>query len=176
MVMLIWLIGISGAGKTTLGLRLKEYYRKKERFAYMIDGDEVRAVFDEDLGFSRADRTANIKRIILAAYVLDRCGIDAIVCNISPFQELRDLARIKIAGYTEIYLKKTLAESINKDVKGVYAANKGKTDLIGLDIQFDEPQAPDLIIEVEQESVEQSLEKIIRFIEDKERNAKNSIC
>lgn len=165
--MVIWLIGISGAGKTTLGAPLKEYFEDKGIKSYMLDGDEVRSVFDNDLGFSREDREANIKRIILAAYALDRCGIAAIVCNISPFQHLRDLARTKIEGYNEIYLKKELAVSIENDVKGVYNENKGKTQLIGVEIGFDEPKYHDLLIEVDKESVDESLARIIRYIEEK---------
>ena len=168
--MLIWLIGISGAGKTTLGLRVKEYFDNKNRLAYLLDGDEARAVFDGDLGYSKEDREANIKRIILAGYVLDRCGIAAIVCNISPFQHLRDLARRKIAGYHEIYLKKDLDISRKNDVKGVYAENQGKTGLVGVEIGFDEPQYPDLVIEVDKESVEASFSRIIQYIED------NKLC
>ena len=165
--MVIWLIGISGAGKTTLGLRLQEHFKSKGNQSYLLDGDEVRAVFDGDLGYSREDREANIKRIILAAYALDRCGIAAIVCNISPFQHLRDLARTKITGYHEIYLKKDLNVSMKHDVKGVYGENQGRTDLIGLEIGFDEPLHPDLVIEVDKEPVGESLSKIIRYIEER---------
>jgi adenylylsulfate kinase len=165
--MVYWLIGISGAGKTTLGIRLRDYFENSGHKTYLIDGDEVRSVFDGDLGYNRADREANIKRIILAAYALDRCDITAIVCNISPFQHLRDLARAKIYGYNEIYIRKSLASSAQDDVKGVYLENKYKTDLVGVEIEFDEPTSPDLIIDADLESIDESLEKIIRYVEQK---------
>ena len=165
--MVIWLIGISGAGKSTIGVRLRDYINQKNIPNYLLDGDEVRAVFDGDLGYSREDREANIKRIILAAYALDRCGIVTIVCNISPFEHLRELARRKISGYNEIYLKKDLAISRENDIKGVYAGNQGKTDLIGMDIAFDEPLHPDLVIEVDNESVDESCQKVIKYIESR---------
>lgn len=168
--MVIWLIGISGAGKSTIGLRLREYLNQKSIPNYMLDGDEVRAVFDSDLGYSREDREANIKRIILAAYALDRCGIATIVCNISPFEHLRVLARKKILGYSEIYLKKDLTISRQNDVKGVYSGNQGKTDLIGVDIGFDKPLHSDLVIEVDKESVEESCHRVIEYMESRLTN------
>ena len=164
-VLVVWLIGISGAGKTTLGTRLQEYYQQKGTPNYLLDGDEARSIFDGDLGYSREDREANIKRIILAAYVLDRCDIVAIVCNISPFESLRSLARSKIVRYHEIYLRKDVSISKKDDIKGVYADNYGKTELIGVDIGFDEPLNPSLIIEVDRESVEDSYQKLISYIE-----------
>ena len=99
--MVLWLIGISGAGKTTLGRMLEDHFRKKKKKCYLLDGDEVRDLFDRDLGYSEADREANIKRIILGAYLLDRNDIIGIICNISPMEHLRQLARKKIAGYNE---------------------------------------------------------------------------
>ena len=168
--MIIWLMGVSGAGKTTIGLLLREYFEDKQIPNYMLDGDEVRSIFDGDLGYTKEDREANIKRIILAAYVLDRCGITGIVCNISPFERLRALAREKIAGYHEIYLKKDIIVSQTEDVKGVYANNLGKTDLIGVDIDFDMPLRPDLILEVDREPVEESFQKVIDYIESRAGN------
>ena len=97
--MIIWLIGISGAGKTTIGRKLQAYFNDRKIKNYLLDGDEVRDLFDRDLGYSDAAREANIKRIILGAYLLDRNDIVGIVCNISPLEHLRVLARKKIMGY-----------------------------------------------------------------------------
>ena len=93
--MIIWLIGISGAGKTTIGRRLAAHFNTLGVKNYLLDGDEVRDLFDRDLGYSDAEREANIKRIILGAYLLDRNDIVGIVCNISPLEHLRALARRK---------------------------------------------------------------------------------
>lgn len=103
--MVIWLIGISGAGKTTIGKRLEEHFNNLNIKNYLLDGDEVRDLFDRDLGYSDEEREANIKRIILGAYLLDKNDIIGIVCNIAPLEKLRALARTKIIGYNEIYLK-----------------------------------------------------------------------
>lgn len=165
--MIIWLIGISGAGKTTIGKRLERYLNEQGTKNYLLDGDEVRALFDNDLGYSDVERQANIKRIILGAHILDRNGIVGIICNISPFESLRELARRKIPGYNEIYLKKDIQISMKNDVKNVYTEQKGKTDLIGIDIQFDEPQHPDLVLEVDKLSEEETFDAVLKYMKAK---------
>lgn len=163
--MIIWLMGISGAGKTTLGRKLESYYKQEKGLkTYLLDGDEVRNLFDNDLGYTDAEREANIRRIILGAYLLDRNEIIGIICNISPFQKLRDLARRKIPGYNEIYLEKDIQVSMKNDVKGIYKANIGKTDIVGLGQRFDEPVNCDLRIKVDEMSEEESLEQIKEYI------------
>lgn len=164
--MIIWLLGISGAGKTTLGRKLERYYKGKGLKTYLLDGDEVRDLFENDLGYTDADREANIKRIILGTYLLDRNNIIGIICNISPFQHLRDLARKKIEGYNEIYLEKDIQISMKNDVKGVYKKNV-ETDIVGLGQRFDEPIHCDLRVKVDEMSEDESFEMIKRYIADK---------
>lgn len=165
--MILWLMGISGAGKTTIGRRLERHFNEKGIKNYLLDGDEVRDLFDRDLGYSNTDREANVKRIILGAYLLDRNDIVGIICNISPLERLRVLARKKIAGYNEIYLKKNLRASMDSDVKGVYRKNVGKTQLVGLDTAFDEPQHPDLVLAVDEMTEEETFQAVLKYIEQK---------
>jgi adenylylsulfate kinase len=162
--MVLWLLGISGSGKTTLGLKLKEYFEKNNKPSCIIDGDDVRNLFDNDLGFTKDDRIANVKRIILAAFFLDKCGIYTIVCNQMAFEHMRELCRKKIQGYNEIYLCKNLENSIKNDVKGIYKNNFGKTSIVGIDIPFEKPEHPDLVIDVDNETIEESYQKIITYI------------
>lgn len=165
--MIIWLIGISGAGKTTIGRKLETHFNEIGVKHYLLDGDEVRDLFDRDLGYSDAEREANVKRIILGAYLLDRNDIVGIVCNISPLEHLRALARRKIAGYNEIYLKKDLGISMMNDVKGMYRNNAGKTQIVGIDAAFDEPQNPDLVLEVDQMSEEETYQAVLDYLVEK---------
>lgn len=165
--MILWLIGISGAGKTTLGRKLEEHFNKIGKKCYLLDGDEIRDLFDRDLGYTDADREANIKRIILGAYLMDKNDIIGIICNIGPFEHLRQLARKKIAGYNEIYLKKDLKVSIENDVKGMYKENIGRTRIVGIDSAFDEPLSPDLVVDVDCETETDSYQKILSYIKEK---------
>ncbi|MDF1883733.1 adenylyl-sulfate kinase [Sulfurimonas sp. SAG-AH-194-C21] len=162
--MLVWLIGISGAGKTTLGNRLKKYYDKNNIKSFILDGDIVRDFYDNDLGYTKEDRVANIKRIMLSAYVLERNGIIPIICNISPFEELREFARNKFHNYKEIYLKKNIDIAQDNDVKNVYKSNLLKTSIVGIDMKFEEPLHSDLTIEVDLENENESFLKIINFL------------
>lgn len=165
--MIIWLMGISGAGKTTIGKKLEENYKKQGKKCYLLDGDEVRDLFDRDLGYTNKDREANVKRIILGAYLLDKNDIIGIICNISPLEHLRQLARKKIAGYNEIYLKKDLQTSIKNDVKGMYRENMGKTEIVGVEAAFDEPETPDLVLEVDKMTIEETYDAVRNYIAKK---------
>ena len=165
--MVIWLIGISGAGKTTIGKRLEEHFNNLNIKNYLLDGDEVRDLFDRDLGYSDEEREANIKRIILGAYLLDKNDIIGIVCNIAPLEKLRALARTKIIGYNKIYLKKDINMSMKNDVKGVYRENVGKTQIVGIDATFDEPLHSDLILEVDSLTEEETYQAVLNYIVEK---------
>ena len=165
--MIVWLIGISGAGKTTLGGRLEEYLKSRNKKCYLIDGDVIRKFFDNDLGYTYEERVQNIKRIILAGYILEQNGIIAIICNISPFEKLREFARRKFDSYNEIYLRKSIEDSRKSDVKGLYRNNLGKTNLVGIDIPFEEPQNSDLVIDVDKLEISESIDKIISFLKEK---------
>lgn len=165
--MIIWLIGISGAGKTTIGKKLENHFKEQGKKCYLLDGDEVRDLFDRDLGYTDADREANIKRIILGAYILDKNDIIGIICNISPLERLRRLARKKIGGYNEIYLKKNIRRSIKNDVKGMYQRNLGKTEIVGIDSVFDDPQSPDLTLNVDEMTIDETYHAVLDYIAEK---------
>ena len=159
--MIIWLLGISGVGKTTLAKELKRYFNKKNIKSFIIDGDYVRDFFDRDLGYSEEERKENIKRVMIAAKVLEDNGIIPIVANISPFEELREFARKKFDDYIEIYLKRDLKEIKNKDF--VYS---GK-NVVGVDLRFDEPKNADLVIDTGKNDVKDSLKMIIGVIDNR---------
>lgn len=158
--MVIWLLGISGSGKTTLAKELKKYFDARQVKSFIIDGDYVRDFFERDLGYSEKDRIANIKRVMIAAKVLEDNDIVAIVANISPFQFLRDFARKKFDTYIEIFLKRDIETIKNK--KRIYSS----TNVVGVDIKFDRPTNADLVIDTGKLSVKESLSEIIKVINE----------
>ena len=158
--MVIWLLGISGSGKTTLTKELKKQFDKENKKSYIIDGDLIRDFFDRDLGYSKEERIANIKRVLISAKVLEDNGIIPIVANISPFQFLRDFARSKFKNYIEIYLKRDIKNITNKDF--VY----NDTNVVGVDMEFDEPTNPDLIIDTSKKNIDESLRDILKVINE----------
>jgi adenylylsulfate kinase-like enzyme len=168
----IWFIGISGAGKSTLAGQLRNALQARGIQNCLIDGDETRAFFDHDLGFSREERIANIQRILLAAHLLSQSGVAVVVANISPFEDLRQFARRKINNYHQIHLKKELAVSLEADVRRIYRNHLGKSDLVGVDIPFEEPLNSELTIDVDRQTPEQSLRTVLEFLNTKYPHAR----
>ncbi len=165
--MVIWLFGISGSGKTTLGKMLKSYCDENGIHSYMVDGDIVRSFFENDLGYTEEDRIANIKRIILGVHFLNESGVVPIVCNILPFEELRKFLRMKVKDLNLIYLKRSLDECAENDVKGVYMISDEMKTTVGRDIRFDEPEYCDLILDTGKESVADSYNKLLKYLREK---------
>ena len=166
--MIIWFIGISGAGKTTLGTLLRDKFVSSEKQVLLIDGDSVRSFFENDLGYSKKDRKENIKRIIFASHISQNNGCITIVCNMSPFEELRAFCRQKLNGYIEIYLDKKFLVAKKNDVKGVYNDPELK-NIVGHDIVFEKPVSSDLRIPVDDFTIDQSLEKIVSFLKNEKK-------
>ena len=163
--MVIWIIGISGSGKSTLGNMLKKYFDEEGLDSQIIDGDVVRSFFNDDLGYGAEDREQNIKRILLASSLLESNGIVPIICNIGPFEHLRLFAREKFNNYIQIYLYKRMENAKKNDVKNIYRDNVDVTPIVGIDLLFEEPEFNELVLKVDDESKEESLKKIINYLE-----------
>ena len=162
----IWLTGIPCSGKTTLSRLLKRELDKKYDPVYILDGDEVRKFFEYDLGYNRADRIHNVKRIAFGAMLLAKCGINVIVANIAPYYEVRDFIRRHIKNYIQIYLKISIEEAMRRDKKGRYQKCKeGKMkNFIGWDDSYDIPRNPDLIVDTGKKTVSESLREILDYL------------
>jgi adenylylsulfate kinase len=167
----VWLTGISGSGKTTIANALRERLRMAlpGRPVELLDGDAVREFFGGDLGYSRADRIQNIKRIIFAASLLQRNGVPTIVANIAPYYEIRDFARRSIVNYVQVYVKCSLEECQRRDVKGHYARlRRGELrDFVGQDDSYEVPRRPDVIVDTEHETLEQCVSRILAYLSQK---------
>ncbi|MDO8140250.1 MAG: adenylyl-sulfate kinase [Candidatus Brocadiales bacterium] len=160
----IWLTGLSGAGKTTIShlleRKLKEFCRNVE----VLDGDVVRTNLCQGLGFSKQDRDINIQRIAFVCKLLTRNGVAVISSAISPYREARDKARKEIGNFVEIYVKCPLEVCAERDVGGLYKkAQKGEIQgFTGVSDPYEEPLNPELVVETNKETVEESTRKIMQ--------------
>jgi adenylylsulfate kinase len=159
-----WLTGLSGSGKSTLAIGLQNELHKAGKLCYILDGDNVRAGINSNLGFSEADRTENVRRIAEVAKLFADAGIITICSFVSPTVEIRELAR-KIIGaedFREIYINASLKSCELRDVKGLYKkARAGEIkDFTGIHQPFEAPLDPWLEIKTDQQDFESSLLKL----------------
>ena len=165
----IWFTGLSCSGKSTLSKKVEvELRRRGLNKIEVLDGDVVRMNLSKGLGFSKEDRDTNIKRIGFVCKLLTRNGVIAIAAAISPYREIRDFNRREIGNFVEVYCKCPLKVCIERDVKGLYKkALAGEIkDYTGVDDPYEEPLNPEVILETDRESHEESVAKIIRKLEE----------
>ena len=158
----IWLTGLSGAGKSTLSEIIVERLQRSGRNVEILDGDVVRTHLSKGLGFSREDRDTNIKRIAFVSSLLTRNGVINIVAAISPYRAAREWARAQIGNFVEVYVKCPLEVCRQRDVKGLYKlVDEGKIKgFTGVDDPYEEPEHPELVIETDKETIEESIVRI----------------
>lgn len=166
----IWLTGISGAGKSTLAHRLLLEFQKREIPVEILDGDEIRAFFESDLGYTRKERMLNVRRIAFAAHLLSKHGVNVIVANIAPYYEVRDFIRRKIPNYFQVYVEASDEVVKKRDVKGFYkkVANGLMSNMVGQDDVYDIPRRPDIVVRTDRQSIEESFVKIKEALIEKE--------
>ena len=163
----IWFTGLSGAGKSTLSELLEQRLKARGCNVEILDGDIVRTHLSKGLGFSREDRDTNIKRIAFVCGLLSRHGVVCISAAISPYREAREWARQEIGKFVEVYVKCPIAVCRQRDVKGLYKlVDEGKiTGFTGVDDPYEEPEHPELIVETDKETIEESLGRIMATLE-----------
>ena len=164
--MTIWLTGLPSAGKTTiakcLGSRLTELGVPVE----ILDGDEIRPVLSPGLGYNRADRDENVRRVAYVASLLVRNGVTVICALVSPYREARDLARAMLAGcFVEVYVDAPLHVCIERDVKGLYRSEGVPTAfLTGVSDSYEPPVRAEVTVRTDQCDVEQAVDLILQSI------------
>ncbi len=163
----LWFTGLSGAGKSTLSGLLDKELRRRGRKVEVLDGDVVRTNLSKGLGFSREDRDTNIRRIAFVCHLLTRNGVACISAAISPYQATRDEARALIGDFVEVYVRCSIPELVRRDVKGLYAkALRGEIQhFTGISDPYEEPVHPDVVVDSGTETVEQSLDRILKHLE-----------
>lgn len=163
----IWFTGLSGAGKSTLSRHVYMEIKRRTFKAELLDGDLIRTNFSSELSFSRAHRDVNVKRIGFISYLLNRNDVISVVAAIAPFEEARATNRELLGNYVEVFCDCPLETVEKRDVKGLYArARAGKIDnFTGISQPYEPPQAPDVICQTGQETVTQSVRKVLAFLE-----------
>jgi adenylylsulfate kinase len=168
---IIWFTGLSGSGKSTLAHSVEEELHKLACRTFVLDGDNVRHGLSSNLTFSDNDRKENIRRIGEAAKLMMEAGVITITAFISPFREDRNNVRqlLPKSDFIEIYCKASLEACESRDVKGLYKkARAGEIkNYTGIDSPYEVPNNPELVINTDGGSLEESVIRVIDFLKSK---------
>jgi adenylylsulfate kinase len=165
----LWFTGLSGSGKSTIAAQVERCLLERGCAAYVLDGDNVRYGLSRDLGFSPADRSENNRRIGEVAKLFTDACVLCLCAFISPYREDRAQLRagMGLGDFIEVYVRASLALCEARDPKGLYKkARAGQiTDMTGVGAPYEEPDAPDLVLDTETGSVEQNVAEVIEFLQ-----------
>ena len=165
----VWLTGLSGAGKSTIAQRLQAELVALGRRVEVLDGDEVRTNLSKGLGFSKEDRDTNIRRIGYVCRLLARNGVIAIAAAISPYRSIRDEVRGQHERFFEVYVDCPLETLVERDVKGLYKKAlagelKGFT---GVSDPYEPPLNHELTVATGRETAQESLARLLGRLEER---------
>ncbi|WP_204189328.1 adenylyl-sulfate kinase [Mammaliicoccus sciuri] len=166
----IWFTGLSGSGKSTISVALEKALFEQNITSYRLDGDNIRHGLNQNLGFSPEDRKENIRRIGEVGKLMVDAGVVTMTAFISPYEEDRNTVRdiLEDGEFIEVYTKCSLDECESRDPKGLYKkARSGEIkEFTGINAPYEEPSNPEIIIDTENESVEESVEKIVAYLKE----------
>jgi len=163
-----WLTGLSGSGKSTVGRLAAGQLRDLGYSVEVLDGDDVRQNLCAGLGFSREDRDENVRRLAWVSDLLSRNGVVTFVAAVSPYRAARDDARARMADrFVEVHVRASVDECERRDVKGLYErARAGQIQgFTGVSDPYEEPLDPELTLETESETPEESAAKLVEYVE-----------
>ena len=165
----VWFTGLSASGKTTISLRVAELLREAGVRVERLDGDIVRQGLTRDLGFSADDRRKNIERSSFVAKLLTRNGVVCLAAFISPFEELRDMARREVGEFLEVYVTAPLDVLVERDTKGLYRkALAGEIqNFTGVNDPFEVPKNPDLVLETDKHTVDECAQAVMDLLAER---------
>jgi adenylylsulfate kinase len=171
--LVLWLTGLSGSGKSTLARGLERKLYKEGILTKLLDGDNLRTGLNTGLGFSEEDRIENIRRVAETARLFIEAGIVTICSFVSPTKEIRSMAK-EIIGkedFFEVYVQASFEECAKRDVKGLYrkAINGEIKNFTGLDAPFEPSENPFIVVDTENYSEEDSLNKLFMAVSPKVR-------
>lgn len=163
-----WITGLSGAGKTTIGKIFYERLKAGHPGTVFLDGDRMRRVFGDDLGYTREERIKCAMRYSRLCAMLEEQGLYVICCTISMFDCVREWNRKNIRNYREIYVKVSMETLIKRDQKGLYSGTtkEKEKDVAGVHVDVEEPKNPDLILLNDgDKEPEEQVEKMVLYWE-----------
>ncbi|WP_093781527.1 adenylyl-sulfate kinase [Streptomyces sp. yr375] len=169
----VWLTGLPSAGKTTIARELADRLRAEGHLVEVLDGDEIREFISAGLGFSREDRHVNVQRIGFLAELLARNGVKALVPVIAPYADSRTAVRERHeksgTAYLEVYVATPVEVCSVRDVKGLYAKQAAGelSGLTGVDDPYETPEAPDLRIESQDQTVQESAASLYALLSER---------
>ncbi|WP_323703796.1 adenylyl-sulfate kinase [Mammaliicoccus sp. Dog046] len=166
----IWFTGLSGSGKSTISVELEKALFNQKITSYRLDGDNIRHGLNNNLGFSPEDRKENIRRIGEVGKLMVDAGVVTMTAFISPYEEDRNIVRniLEEGEFIEVFTKCSLDECESRDPKGLYKkARSGEIkEFTGINAPYEEPSNPEIVIDTEHESVEQSVNKIVAYLKE----------
>lgn len=167
----LWFTGLSGSGKSTLSVELEKELYGLGIHAYRLDGDNIRQGLNSNLGFSPEDRTENIRRIGEVGKLMTDAGLFTLTAFISPYQKDREMVResMEPGEFIEVYVKCSLEACEVRDPKGLYKkARAGEIkNFTGIDAPYEEPENPEITVETDKQSLEESVEMILTYLREK---------
>jgi len=167
----IWLTGLSGSGKSTIAVAAQGVLHERGHLAYVLDGDNVRHGLNKNLGFSPEDRTENIRRIGEVAKLFTDAGLVTLTSFISPYRADRDAVRAIMGDgdFLEVFVDASVETCESRDVKGLYAkARAGEIpEFTGISAPYEEPESPELVLDTNRQTVEESVGRLIGYLEEK---------
>jgi adenylylsulfate kinase len=163
-----WFTGLPCSGKTTVADGVADVLRDGGYRVERLDGDIVRKGLTSDLGFSKEDRDENIKRVTFVAKLLTRNGVAVLATFVSPYSERRRKTREEIGEFVEVYTRCPVEVCIERDIKGMYRkALAGEIkNFTGIDDPYEEPEDPELILDTDKESIEESVQRVLDRLEE----------
>lgn len=165
----IWFTGVSGSGKSTLAKNIERILSYDGKLTYLLDGDNIRLTLNQDLGFSNRDRAENLRRVKEVSNILLNTGVITLASFVSPNRAVREAIKDFFKeDFIEIYVKCSLEECEKRDVKGLYQKVRAENikDFTGIGSNYEEPLNPNLIVDTNKESLEESIERVYRFLKE----------
>ncbi len=167
----VWLTGLSGSGKSTVAVGVEKVLVERGRAAYVLDGDNIRHGLNQNLGFSPADRSENIRRIGEVSKLFTDAGVIVLTSFISPYRSDRDAVRALLApgDFIEVYVSASVETCESRDVKGLYKkARAGEIpEFTGISAPYEAPERPELVLDTGRQSVGESVAELVRLLDEK---------